>query len=36
MRNIESQDVLLASKSSQTVAEDLMMITLQGNPQSEG
>jgi hypothetical protein len=36
MRNTESQDVLLASKLSQSVAKDLMMITLQGNPQSDG
>jgi hypothetical protein len=29
LRNTESQDVLLATKSSQAVADDLMMITLQ-------
>jgi hypothetical protein len=36
LRNIESQDALLASKPSQTIVEDMMMITLQENPQSDG
>ena len=35
LRNTEKWDVLLTSKSSQTVAEDWVMITPQENPQND-